>query len=110
MQGGGAGEPEGGDWDDSGVRGLGGTPGKRRVRRFLSCLEERAGLELPSRPSVMCNRKLCVCVEEGKSRDQKSSVGCRYSLKRSPKPWGRVCELIGGHTNCESPGSRLQRG
>lgn len=56
------GEPEGGDWDDSGVHGLGGTPTKRRVRRFLSCLEEPVGLELPSRPSVMCARQLCVCV------------------------------------------------
>lgn len=91
------GEPEGGDWDDSGVHGLGGTPTKRRVRRFFSCLEEPVGLELPSRPSVMCAGQLCVCVEEGKSRDQESSVGCRYSLK-GPQSHGRGCVSSSGAT------------
>ena len=83
------GEPEGGDWGDSGVHGLGGTPTKRRVCRYLSCLEKPAGLELPSRPSTTCTGRLCVC-GGGEIQGSAEQCGLQIVLK-GPQSHGGGC-------------------
>lgn len=83
----------------AGVEGAPGQGNGEQISQLAACPAESEML-------LAATRGCAVGSCEGGFEDQERDVGCRHSLQRALKPWGRGSEPLRRHASCEEVEAR----